>query len=1022
MGLLVGGLVVTSISRFDYAEVLADDETVNISLGDKVTVETKRLVYGSEYKTSQGVIITPSNKTYTGREFTAKEHGQYKVVYDAFFGPHKETKTITYLCQRKSSDYFSVEGETSISYGDFRYNTKKYSHSGVIFDVKNGSKITFNEPLDMDDFLVPQPINPEAGKTFRDPTDGMVAKSLISFLIDPSTQYQTDFTGLLFTFTDVDDPLNYFEVRVEDAGVHDERSGALSYARAGAAGGFLAGWEFGWSSYGEYHDGHFHYTSSGTGIAVSFRGQSYQDNIHAGNILFDYSNKRFYTHPGSLSHTQTFFMNDLDDEEVYKNNAWAGFKNKKCKLTITPYNFTTASGRLIVKSVGKIDLDNEVLEDSIAPVINVDYQGYAKSALPNAVIGQRYPLFDASVSDNYDSDLKYDVSVTYRDTVKAKDIDVSMKNNGFLPEKSGVYTITYSAKDRSGNRASDIIYKVSTVDAVGDISLTLDDDSKNASIFSETTIPSVSDLTKTGGTGNIKVTRTVYDPDNQEIDITGNSFTPTKLGAYKIYFDGVDYIGNTGQMVFTLNVGGLSQPLFLSEPNLPPVMIKGFTYSFEQVSAVETVGNQIKNINTTIKVDDAPYQDKVVASGTSMNVSYVAAGETGTTTHSASIPVVDVSEPSRTIDQSKYFYGGDAVENKDDVTLSFNSDTSYTFANKLDANNFYILFGKEAGNVAFDTMKLKLTDVSNNNSSITFEIDINNQKISYPGSEKVAFSIYNNELALSFTSVGGAVKDIQNNSAGYCSTDDQGNPFTGYAKGIYLTISFEGVTGSNNFKVGKINNQTIGYKDGTGDRMEPIINLNGRFITEQKFGATFEYPTFEAFDVFSEIESMSIRVVKPNGSPISGDNHFNQTFKIEEYGAYTVVYQAKDTSYNAASLTKRSFVYDDVKPTLSVGKLEKNTYDVGAVVKIPSYTASDNLNNLSVDVILILPTNEMRILTHDENGQITYALVDASLYTSSFIKDKTSFKTEMKGKHILRYVAYDTQFNQTVVELTFNVK
>lgn len=1021
---MVGGLSLSTMPHTNFVNVLADDETMTIALGDKVTVESKRLVYGDEYKTVAGVIVTPSNKTYSGREFTAKEHGQYKVIYEAVFGSHKVSKTITYLCQRKSSDYFTVDSGTTISYGDFRYNTKKYSHSGVIFDVKNGSKITFNEPLDMNDFLVEQPIAPEPGKTFRDPTDGMTAKSLIDFLIDPSHQYEADFRGLLFTFTDVDDPLNYFEIRLQDPGYTDSRSGALSYARVGASGGFLAGWEFGWSNDQGYHEGHFHYTSSGTGVAVSFRGQPYQEQLHSGNFLLDYNNLRFYTYPGSLSHSQTFFMNDLDDEDVYKKNVWSGFKNRKCTLTISPYDFNASSGRLIIKSVGKVKLDNEVLVDNTAPTINVDYQNYAKTSLPKAVIGQRYPLFKANVIDNYDSDLPYDISVTYRDTVNAQDIDVSVKNNGFLPTKSGTYTVIYSAKDRSGNKANDIMYKVSTIDAAEAISLHLDQTSNSVPVFSKANIPSIDDVEASGGVenGRINVTRTVIDPDNQEVAVNGNSFTPNKMGQYKIYYDGVDYVGNTGQLIYTLTVTGLDKPIFLSEPNLPPVMIKGFTYSFEHLSSAETIGEQIQTIDTEIQVNGQPYQNSIVASGTSMNVSYLASGQLGSNTLSVDIPVVDVSSTEHVINQAQYFYGGEAIENQDDVTLSFSDTASYTFANKLDTNEFYILFEKETGNVAFEKMQLTLTDVTNNQSSVTFDINVNKQKISCVGSEVADFGVLNNEFALSFTNAGGAITDVQGKGRGYCSYDDQNNPFTGFYKGAYLTISFVNVTGPVNLKVKKINNQMLGYKDGTGDRMEPVIDLDSQFITEQRFGATFEFPTFEAFDVLNEIESMSIRVMKPNGDIISGDNHFNASFNIEEYGDYTVVYQAKDTSYNSISLTKHSFVYDDVAPTLTVDKLAKETYKVGATVKIPSYHASDNFSDLSVDVILILPTNEMRILTHEENGEITYALVDTALYNSSFIKDKKSFKTEIKGKHILRYVAYDAQFNTTIVELTFNVK
>lgn len=1016
VSILLGGLVFTSLSQTNYISVLAEDVIENIFLGDKVTVENKTLVHGTDYQNVQGKIITPNGNSYVGREFTAKEHGQYKVVYEALFGSYKETKTITYQCQRRSSDYFTVDSGTKVSYGDFRYNTKKYNHSGVIFDVKNGSEIKFNEPLDMNDFLVSQPI--EAGKTFRDPSMDMYAKSLIDFLIDPSKQYETDFTQLVFTFTDTEDPFNYVEIRLKDAGVVDYRSGALSYARVGASSGFLAGWEFGWGD----NPGHFHYTSSGTGIAVSFRAQPYQELIHSGNFLLDYSNQRFYTYPGSLSHTQAFFMNDLDDPDVYKKNIWSGFKDKKCYLTITPTSFDKSGGRLIIKSVGKINLNNEVLVDDVAPTIDVDYLGYPKTSLPKAVVGKYYPLFNAKVIDNYDSNLTYDISVTYRDTVNAKDIDVSIKNNAFLAAKSGTYTITYSAKDRSGNKAINAIYKVSTIDAVDNIDLSLMESSQSVPIFSEAIIPSINDVTALGGTGNINIKRTIMGPDNNEVNVTGNKFTPTLLGDYIVKYIGTDYIGNTGEVTYTLKSMPLDKPGFLNEPNLPPVLISGFTYSFDQLSAVETIDNNIKLLDTTISVNGEPYNGKVTASGDSMEIKYTATGQSGTSSYIANVPVVDVSDNEHIINQAKYFYGGAAIENQYDVTLVVDSDFSTTFANKLDANNFYILFEREGEEFNFERMELTLTDVSYKNSSITFSINPNAEKFDYPDAKDVDFSLYGKELSLSFKNNSASIFDTQNKEVGMCTIDDAGNEFNGYYQGVYLTISFIGVTGSSGLKIKKINNQPMGYDDGTGDRMEPIINLNSSFISEQIYGAEFVYPTFEAFDVLSEIESLSMRILRPNGAPITGDNHLSETFTIQDYGAYSVIYEARDTSYNSASLTKRSFVYDDIKPELSVGKLAKSQYKVGAVVKIPSYTASDNIEGLSVDVILILPTNEMRILTHEENGQITYALVDTALYNSSFINDKTSFKTEIKGHHILRYVAYDKQFNTTIVELPFEVK
>ena len=145
------------------------------------------------------------------------------------------------------------------------------------------------------------------------------------------------------------------------------------------------------------------------------------------------------------------------------------------------------------------------------------------------------------------------------------------------------------------------------------------------------------------------------------------------------------------------------------------------------------------------------------------------------------------------------------------------------------------------------------------------------------------------------------------------------------------------------------------------------------------------------------------------------------SFKIDQFGSYIVTYQAKDKAGNQARITYVAFVYDNVKPILEVDELTKVNYRVGDVFNIPGYHASDNLGYVTVDVLLRMPDNELRILTHDENGEVTYALIDNNLYNNSFIVNKTSFKLETKGRYTLMYVAYDQEFNSTVVEYVFNV-
>ena len=129
-----------------------------------------------------------------------------------------------------------------------------------------------------------------------------------------------------------------------------------------------------------------------------------------------------------------------------------------------------------------------------------------------------------------------------------------------------------------------------------------------------------------------------------------------------------------------------------------------------------------------------------------------------------------------------------------------------------------------------------------------------------------------------------------------------------------------------------------------------------------------------------------------------------------------------DLLIKAAELTRTVFVNDDVAPELNVSELKKTSYKQGDAVELPSYTASDNLGVCTVDVILILPNSELRLLSHDENGSVTYYTKNTDLYLSSFGVSDTSFCAEQTGRYVLRFVAYDDIYNRTVVELPFDVK
>ena len=1021
--IIIGAFIVSKLNVNE--QIYSEEEIKNIFLNDVVEMPKIKLTHQDEEAIVDGKVIFPSGSTYTGKSFTAKEHGLYRVVYEKYFGHEKVEKTFKYLCQRRSEDYFRFNETVKSSYGDFRYNDRKNHHSGVILDVENGATITFNEPLDMKDFMVEQ--KPEPGEPENNPISSMniTAKSLIDFVIDPTTQGKYDFSSLLIRLTDVDDARNYVDIRFRQYfDANDPRAPMVSYVRSGASCNFIAGWEFGWKGAdGVYNPGHYHTGSGGTGIALSFYGTPYEGFIHSSQILFDYANYRLYTYPGSLSHSQAFFNNDLDNYELYRNNGWTGFKNDKCYLSITPFDFYQKSGRILIKSVGKYSFDKEIITDNEAPSINVDLKGHKMNNLPKAMMGMEYPIFPAEVIDNLDSNLTPRISVLYHDTEKNQDIDVNVRNNKFFVNKEGTYVIKYDAIDRSGNKAHSVSIPIQTVNHLEKVQLNCNVTVPDSVVFDTINLPTINDITSTGGSGIINIERKLFNPKGEEIIIDNNSFKPTDIGTYQVVFYGQDYLGNTGTLYLPFDVSGLDKPIFLENINLPPVLIKGFTYHFDKVRTVESVNGKNIEGKSIIKVDGNLYNDSYIPNGNEVVIEYIAKGDKGDTIETFNIPVIDPNGSDNKLNEANFFYGNaDKVVNKDDITISFDQETSLTFANKLDSSNLTVGLEMDEEMNKFNTVEFKLIDVNNSNIHITFSLNIPNKKLLMPGYNELDFTFYKQEIIFQYKDNSFGVYDTNNNLIATCFIDDDNQDFNGFKDGVYLVLSFKDIIASSKIKLTKMNNHNLGFKNNSGDKIGPSLRLSDEFMPVQQYGEILYYPTFKAYDVFSEIASETIRITDPNGEVYSGDGNFKVELKIDTFGSYSVSYLASDKRGNPSRLTHVAFVYDNIKPTLDVDKLNKLEYHVGDIFKIPGYRVSDNLDNVTVDVILIMPNNEMRILTHDENGEITYALIDNSIYNSSFIVDKNSFRIEEKGAYRLRYVAYDEEFNTVVVEYDFNAK
>lgn len=435
--------------------------------------------------------------------------------------------------------------------------------------------------------------------------------------------------------------------------------------------------------------------------------------------------------------------------------------------------------------------------------------------------------------------------------------------------------------------------------------------------------------------------------------------------------------------------------------SLPAALISGHTYDLQQEGLQLTVNGQSCNEPIAILGE--------VGAGTQMELRY--ADSEGNEVAAYTLPVVDTNG---SLNHCAYFYdqtGKVTVkENKDDISLSFSQDAEISFINLLSADEFAIQFTEQTTN--YEAITLKLTDEKDKSNSLTFVIDVAEKTVNVNGQE----GSLGDNLRLKYRDVSRIITNYDDQELIACTTGDDGQPFNGFSSGVYLTIGFQNVTGSSTVCINRLNNQALGHKDSNeADISEPQISILSALGSKQNMGETFVFPEIAAYDVLSNITETTITVEAPDGT------EHTEPFAISQYGRYKMLITAKDSCGNKVKVNKVVFVSDDVAPTLTVNALSQTEYKVGDTVSIPTYTATDNMENCRVDVILILPDAQVRLLTSDLNGEITYALTDATLYNSTFRVDNTSFRTEQKGTYTLRYVANDDQYNRAVQELTFTV-
>ena len=997
-------------SNVNHVKAITRSENYIVKIGDSITVEPRILEHESETKVVQGQIILPDGTSQAGKSFVVSMPGVYQVLYRAFFGIEEVSESIYYHCYRESGDLFvSSNPNKKAVNGEFSYSDKNNKIKGAKLQLDASTKYTFDGEIDFSTFDSEEPF-------FR-------------FIVDTSKQGESDIESFSVRLTDVNDETNYVDMLITDSGISNNE-GQGCYVLVGANNQAKTGYENYRPDQATDPDYMPHINTWGANVATSFRALNSDYNPdRTGEFYLDYAKKQFHAFP-MYNEWSKNMITDLDDPKVYGSMIWEGFSTGKAKITISANSLRAATANIIVTKIASFDLTELVFEDHNAPTINIDFENQSSSNLPKATVNKPYKIFNAHIEDNFDRDLPYEVSVTYLDEAHDQVKDISVIDNVFTPKKPGKYIISYHAKDHSLNESTETI-EVLAVNDSQSMTISFDESTISQNIYTDFILPSVDEVHIAGGSGKAVVTRRIEDINHQEIEIVGDTFVPTEVGTYYAYYTAVDYIGNVAESVLELNALDPNLPIFIGDVVLPRVVIKGHTYTLPTYECAEVVDNKTVSLTSKIYINNTLIDGNTfVASGTAgvCNILYRVDGESGTATRSYDIPLVNAGDP---INQSRYFVGNfSANEQQNYVSLSATSDAHALFASTLAYDNPYVKFA--LSNKNFDELVFKYSDCKNPDLSVSFHITFNGNKtyLSIGNSEdKFEFALEVDTLGdtyeISFDSSSSIVTDIAQTELTKVKYFDNGDLFNGFRNGLYLDIYLNGVNTVASLKMLKIGNQNLGFRNDHKDHAAPIVLLSGDFHSEQDYGNAAIVPAAEAFDVLSDA-TITVSVRSPKFAYIirDADARVPHSFMLSEFGSYMVTYRATDAAgNNSVPFSRVIRVYDTIAPVITINGSLKSSYSLNASISIPKYTVTDNLGDYVLDVFLILPNDEERLLLIDENGEVTsYLDKHDPTYNDSFKVNSTTFRAEQRGRYIMRFVAYDGDFNKAVVEFEFVVK
>ena len=959
------------------------------TLGETLEIPAAKISCdGVEYATQETVeLYSPIGAVYEGNSFALIEEGTYTIVYTA-----KDNSKITAEKTFKvTNNPYSVTGDSSFAYVDTLHtqNASVGAQGGISVELSMNGKFEYHKPIDISNATADTPILTFAPYQYSN--YGLTSGGV------PVDEVNEIFVRL----TDAHNPnvyVDWFFVDRTDTGKVSLTRG-YPYASAGANDQDLIALDPNLDRY--YNWIHINnsrlvsvdgvqyagvYGPWGGSLGTIPSGENIEtDGTTMGNggqisIFFDVETNRpyveVYTKNGAGYLTKRLWITDLDEAGIYGNDLFKGFSTGEVYLSIWAEEYLSDKFHFEIldiygTSFGDLNPEKNYLSDTRKPQI------FLKESLPPVLYARVGGLVSIPEIIAYDVHLK-EVATTmfYLKDSQLQSL-VSVVDGTFVPNKTGLYTIIYTATDTFGNEQNLEI----EINVLKSAVLTLQTPKIGETGAGQWIALPDYDITSMNGNTALKV-YVGFGDEKTEIDLSNPQFFVKNIGEYTLEYVYSDVLlTKTYSYQFT---SVASNHITFDSFALPKYIIKNAKYTIDAINAYEykTESPTAKATVIYVKEDDGDfvklkgdYQAKAQHKVTFKYV-YDSAEEV-----SDEIPVVDVGFGSALMMDKYFVLGGDAqaTATADGVVIKdlTGGTEDVQFINTIPFSMFRFAFSlKTSGTVG--AVRVKLTDYYDSTKTMEMKLVPRGEAItlSVNGvSTELSKSLYGTELEISYNT---STKSILEKNGSSLAVEA---PFTSNL--VFFEFAIESATEAFEFNVSKVGNQAI--SSATKDRFPGAITYEDVFAGVNAPGTTVTVYKALGVDVLSPYYNGNMKVSVrdlDNNYVTSTDGIVLQSvlanreyqFVVEKGKTYIIGYefldqskpmQSQTSSYNIIGLSVND-------PTIT---LEDNLDSrcivrttVGSAVKVAGYDAKNadgTRDGLTVLIYVVTPNEEMYQLTED---------------------------------------------------------